>query len=88
MKNIPEKIYLQTGLEGLDPDIDFNNLSGVTWCIDKLGLNDIEYVLSQHVQSELSKKIEQIKKELNDNKIRPLNPIWVRDQILTRLKEK
>lgn len=38
--------------------------------------------------SELSKKIEQIKKELNDNKIRPLNPIWVRDEILSKLKEK
>lgn len=41
MKNIPEQIYLQIG------DIensDFNELSEVTWCKDKVHNTDIEYV--------------------------------------------
>ena len=42
MKNIPKTIYLQIGEECHD-DIDFNELSGVTWCVDKINDNDIEY---------------------------------------------
>ena len=42
MKNLPKKIYLQSE----EPIDDFNELSEVTWCADKINENDIEYTLS------------------------------------------
>jgi hypothetical protein len=38
------------------------------------------------INSALSAKIELIEKDLTDKKIRELNPIWVRDEIIKRLK--
>jgi len=48
MKNIPKKIYLNIGddlpgLDFIDPDEDFNDLSGVTWSKDQVGRGDFEY---------------------------------------------
>jgi hypothetical protein len=50
MKNIPKKIYLQTGHE--NPIIDFNHLSlgDITWSKDKINDTDIEYDLSSGKQ--------------------------------------
>ena len=42
MKNIPNKIYLNIGYEP-EKDDDFNDLGEVTWCVDKVNNNDIEY---------------------------------------------
>lgn len=42
MKNIPEKIYLQIDADGETPE-DFNELVGVSWCIEKINANDIEF---------------------------------------------
>lgn len=42
MKNIPEKIYLQTGNE-CPNDCDFEELGEVTWNKDKIYDKDIEY---------------------------------------------
>jgi hypothetical protein len=46
MKNIPKKIYLQTGHK--NPIIDFNHLSlgDITWSRDRINDTDIEYDLS------------------------------------------
>jgi hypothetical protein len=44
MTNIPKTIYLQIG-EECSTDEDFNNLSEVSWCAEKIFENDIEYVL-------------------------------------------
>lgn len=44
MKNIPKKIYLQIGEDNGIID-DFNKLSEVTWCEDKINDNDLEYIL-------------------------------------------
>ena len=44
MKNVPEKIYLQIG-EDCPDDVDFYELSEITWCADKIHDNDIEYQL-------------------------------------------
>ena len=43
MKNIPNQIYLQVGDKCPD-DADFNGLSEVTWCKDKINVNDIAYI--------------------------------------------
>jgi hypothetical protein len=46
MKNIPKKIYIQTGHK--NPVIDFNHLSpgDITWSRDRINDIDIEYDLS------------------------------------------
>lgn len=53
MKNIPNKIYLQVG--ELTPDevgeIDFTELSEVSWCSERIYKSDIEFVLSSVVKS-------------------------------------
>ena len=38
--------------------------------------------------SQLLEKVEQLKAEFSDRRIRELNPIWVRDQILNKITEK
>jgi hypothetical protein len=47
MKNIPQKIYLQIGedVSIKENDSDFNDLVGVSWCVDKINKTDIEYIL-------------------------------------------
>ena len=51
MKNIPDIIYLQVGEddEEICGEIDFEkDLTDVTWCQDRIGDRDIEYIrLSQ-----------------------------------------
>jgi hypothetical protein len=43
--NIPEKIYIQIGEDVKIKDIkDWNELSGVTWCSERIHKNDIVYV--------------------------------------------
>ena len=42
MKHIPNKIHLNIGCDPKDVE-DFNDLSEVTWCADKINDNDIEY---------------------------------------------
>ena len=43
MKNIPERIWLNTGLESGETSGNFNELSEVTWCQDKTSDGDIPY---------------------------------------------
>ena len=42
MKHIPNKIYLNVGCDAREVK-DFNELSEVTWCVDKINDSDIEY---------------------------------------------
>ena len=44
MENVPKKIYLQIG-DDCPNDVDFNELVGVSWCIDRINDNDIEFIL-------------------------------------------
>jgi hypothetical protein len=43
MTNIPKTIYLQIGKDCSDED--FNDLSEVSWCAERINENDIEYVV-------------------------------------------
>ena len=49
IKNIPDKIYLQLGLDNeADGEQDFNDLfksGGVTWCNERIYNSDIEFNL-------------------------------------------
>ena len=53
MKNLPKRIYLQIDADGERPE-DFKDLSGVSWCADKIHDTDIPYVL----ESEGSEAVE------------------------------
>lgn len=57
MKNTPEKIYLQIGAEGV-PVEDYNDLStlDITWCVDRINEDDIEYKLSKQGERKFSLK--------------------------------
>jgi len=46
MMKAPERIYLQTGLESWDddPELTWDGLEEVTWCVDRINDNDVEYV--------------------------------------------
>lgn len=51
MKNKPNRIYLQIDNEGGDDD-DFNELSEVCWCANKVFEDDIAYTLSEQADSD------------------------------------
>jgi hypothetical protein len=62
MKNIPKTIYLQIDADGETPN-DFKDLSGISWCADKIYDNDIEYVLSSELAA-LKEENEKLRDEL------------------------
>ena len=64
MKNIPERIYLQIGdlTDKDDKNIDFNELSDVCWCSEKIFKMDIEFIRKPDT---VRKSIERIAKEAN-----------------------
>lgn len=49
IKNLPKKIYLQIGDIDANNGVDFDELTGVTWCADKINDNDIEYQLVEKI---------------------------------------
>lgn len=56
MKNIPQKIFLQTGLED-NAEIceDFNELSDISWCADKIYSDDLEFISVSYLLAEIHK---------------------------------
>lgn len=63
MKNIPNKIYLNLGLQKDSTDIDFNELSEITWSQDKVDADDIEYVRKEPVDWE-ARRFELVRESL------------------------
>jgi hypothetical protein len=47
IKNIPQTIYLQVDMDGDISEVDFKDLSGVTWCADKIHDTDLKFQLNQ-----------------------------------------
>ena len=63
MQNIPNRIYLQTGLEDNgETSSDFNELDMVSWCADKIYSDDLEYISVSFI----SHRIKELETELND----------------------
>ena len=61
MKNIPKKIFLQVGdLE--DDNVEFSELSDVTWSAERVFKTDIAYILKP---AKAKKSVEQMDKEAN-----------------------
>lgn len=44
MKNLPNKIYLQSDKEGDKPIGDYYNSEEITWCQDRINNTDTEYI--------------------------------------------
>ncbi len=42
-KNLPERVYLQCNPNNV-PGTDFNDMTEITWCVDKINESDVEYV--------------------------------------------
>jgi hypothetical protein len=58
MTNIPKTIYLQIGEDcPMDDGENFNDLSEVSWCRDKIFENDIEYVLKDELITRIKELI-------------------------------
>ena len=56
MKNIPQKIYLQTALEEYGETCeDFNELSDLSWCSDKVFNDDLEFISVDFILAEIDK---------------------------------
>lgn len=47
IKNIPKNIYLQVDSDGDDSEIEFKDLSGVTWCTEKINDTDLKFQLNK-----------------------------------------
>jgi hypothetical protein len=47
IKNIPKNIYLQVDMDGDTSEVDFKDLSGVTWCANKIHDTDLKFQLNQ-----------------------------------------
>lgn len=47
IKNIPKNIYLQVDMDGDDSEVDFKDLSEVSWCEDKINDTDLKFQLNQ-----------------------------------------
>lgn len=79
MKHIPNKIYLQVGNECPD-DANFNDLSEVSWCKDKVFESDIAYINEYKVY----KALKDITKYIEDSIYREVSPRVI-EEIFTEL---
>lgn len=69
MKNIPNRIFLQTGLEGYGETCsDFKDLQTdcITWCADKIYKDDLEYISVDFILLRIKELIEN-KEKLKNN---------------------
>ena len=46
IKNIPKNIYLQVDSEGDNSEIEFKELSGVSWCAERINDTDLKFQLN------------------------------------------
>ena len=63
LKNIPDRIYLNLGLDGECGEVDFNELDEVTWSQDEISDGDIEYVRKKPIDWE-ARRFELVKEYL------------------------
>ena len=47
IKNIPKNIYLQVDIGKDTSEVEFKDLSGVSWCADKINDTDLKFQLNQ-----------------------------------------
>ena len=59
IKNVPKNIYLQTGLDKDNSDVEFKEISGISWCAERINNTDLKFQLNQ-TQNRLFTKEEMI----------------------------
>jgi hypothetical protein len=47
IKNIPKNIYLQVDMGGDTSEVEFKDLSGVSWCDERINETDLKFQLNQ-----------------------------------------
>lgn len=63
MKNQPERIFLTLGLAETK-DVDFNELTQITWCRDRIFENDLPYYSRNFLINLFTARIEEINQEI------------------------
>lgn len=66
MKNQPNKIYLNTGIQGSDKGVDFKKLFYVTWADHNVHGNDLEYLSKSHLKRVLLARLNKYRSQLSD----------------------
>lgn len=65
MKNIPNRIYLNIDIGNENPkDIDFKDLSGISWCSDRINSNDLVYYSKDFIIGLLSARIKETEEKI------------------------
>lgn len=65
MKNLPNSIYLNIDIGNENPkDIDFNELSGISWCEDRVNTDDLVYYSRDFIISLLSARIKETEEKI------------------------
>ena len=78
---------IEKGQSGAYITLGVENAELVLWELSRLQSENDE-LRKRLTNPELLEKIEQLKIDLSDKKIRELNPIWVRNEIIKRLTNK
>lgn len=66
MKNQPNRIFLNTGIEGSDKGVDFQKLAFVTWADRNVCGNDLEYLSKAHLKRVLLARLNKYRSQLSD----------------------
>ncbi len=66
MKNQPNRIYLNTGIQGSDKGVDFQKLTYVTWADHNVHGNDLEYLSKAHLKRVLMARLNKYRSQLSD----------------------
>jgi len=71
MRNQPKFIYLQTGLEDCGETCsDFDELDMVSWCVDKIYSDDLQYISVSSVFARIKELEKDVYIDPNDKKQR------------------
>lgn len=83
MKNQPDKIYLQLGLEDNGETCeDFNELHDISWCSDKVYSDDLEYISVDFIL----RRIKELEIQLINTNPKRKETVLRRQEVINELK--
>lgn len=87
MKNIPKFIYLQSGLEQYRESCeDFNELDNISWCVDKIYGDDLQFVSVSYLLAEIHKMYLE-EEPTKDNALKVGQKILILEKIKNLIQE-
>lgn len=85
IKGTPNKIYLQINDEDERPEeVNFFDLTGISWCSDQLNDSDIEYTLSTLANQQLAEKDKEIQSLKENMKVKSFKMLGCYVYVLTK----